>query len=263
MKVTLLVTFLLLTLTTGFAAGGNGNLIFSDSFEAPPVQEQGRPLGDTGVTTCGNATHNDLPCNITSFPGQDGDYGRDINANDGNNNGTASFSYTKLDSNGVALPNQAASYLSSPWSCVRDETSGLIWEVKTSSGLHAAQHTYSWYHSDASLGMEENGGHCVDNNNCDTEKYIAAVNAARLCGHSNWRLPSQQELLSIINYGSTQAPLLDSNFFPNTGQTQSYWSSQHLPRFNRSRFVNFATGITGNTDTLATLGVRAVSAGGR
>ena len=263
MKVTMPVTLLALTLTTGFAAGGSDNLIFSDAFEAPPVQEQGRPLSDTGITTCGNATRNNLPCNIASFPGQDGDHGRDANANDGNNNGTASFSFTKLDANGTALSDQTASYTSTPWRCVRDENSGLIWEVKTTNGLNAAQHIYSWYYTDINSMRAENQGNCVDNNNCDTEKYIAAVNTTRLCGLRNWRLPTQKELLSLVNYGSSQAPLLDANFFPNSEQAQIYWSSQYLQTFNHSRFTNFATGGTGDADTSTALSVRAVSAGGQ
>lgn len=70
-----------------------------------------------------------------------------------------------------------------------------------------------------------NGGTCVDTASCDTEKFVAAVNAAGLCGHSDWRLPSRDELFGLLD-GTTGSFGLSSAWFPNSPTTnQTYWSA--------------------------------------
>ena len=50
-------------------------------------------------------------------------------------------SYTKLDANGNDLPNDATE-----WIMVRDNVTGLIWEVKTNDGsVHDKGKTYTIY----------------------------------------------------------------------------------------------------------------------
>ena len=52
-------------------------------------------------------------------------------------------SYTKLDAQGNDLDDSAAS-----WTMVRDNVTGLIWEVKTDDGsVHDKDNTYTWYDS--------------------------------------------------------------------------------------------------------------------
>jgi hypothetical protein len=58
-------------------------------------------------------------------------------------------SYTKLDNNGNPLPDSAAF-----WPMVKDNVTGLIWEVKQNSdgvanyaNPHDADNTYTWYDS--------------------------------------------------------------------------------------------------------------------
>ena len=96
------------------------------------------PLNDTGITWSGNyASGNNTECIASTTPdgdnvvaAQDCSHGRDATHND-DSDGHAGFSYTKLDSNGVPLANQNADYATTPWACVRDNVTGLIWEVKT------------------------------------------------------------------------------------------------------------------------------------
>lgn len=193
----------------------------------------GSALNDTGVTTCSNGVSNALACNSAVlgtdvFPRQDAEHGRDVIGN-ADADGEAGFSFIKLDANGVPLADQSVAFSVTPWDCVQDNVTGLTWEVKTDAdGLRDKDWTLTWF---VSIGFEdggdqgtENGGVCVDAVNCDTEKYIAAVNAAGTCGLSDWRLPSRSELLSVIHYGVTAAPLFDSAFFPNAS-SEAYWST--------------------------------------
>ncbi len=74
------------------------------------------PVPDTGQTKCydDNGTVINCPSKGQSFYGQDGSF--NINTP----------SYTKLDKDGNALPVTATS-----WSMVKDNVTGLIWEMKT------------------------------------------------------------------------------------------------------------------------------------
>jgi len=198
-------------------------------------------LNDTAVQVCANDVSATAGCPQNGFPGQDGEFGRDADpATNGNGDGLAGFSFTKLDANGNALVNQGGSYFTNPWSCAVDEVTGLVWEVKSlfindpieDNDLHSARWTYTWYNStglsDGGDAGTENGGSCIDADNCDTEKYIAAVNAENYCGFSDWRLPTIDELYTIVD--NRNASLRhDTTYFPNTtlgnsgtGQT---WSS--------------------------------------
>jgi hypothetical protein len=192
-----------------------------------------RALNDTGLTLCADATSGGKSCAQTAvFPGQDAQFGRDA-TNNGNTDGDAGFSFTKLDASGVPLANQAAQFTVTPWDCVRDEVTGLQWEVKTDNGgLRDKDWTYSWFNStgvnDGGSAGTANGGACVDTSNCDTEKYVSAVNAAGLCGRNDWRLPTREELQSIVNISQfNTAPRYDIDFFPNPppSLTLAHWTS--------------------------------------
>lgn len=134
--------------------------------------------------------------------------------------------YTKLDAFGNALEEDA-----SEWSCVRENTMGRVWEVKTSDGgVHDAGHTFSWYSpniEDENKGVE-NAGVCADPSNCDTEKYVSQVNAMSLCGFNDWRLPIYGELL-FIKHGVIFPFLTNVNeYFPSTSNNSDngYWSAE-------------------------------------
>lgn len=118
-----------------------------------------------------------------------------------------------------------------PWACVLDNKTGLTWEVKTATpGLHAGTNTYTWYSRDENTngGVEgkRNGGVCTGSD-CDTESFIAAVNAERLCGYADWHLPSKDELRTLVDVTVRMpGPTLPVDYFPNTQNSKfGYWSA--------------------------------------
>jgi hypothetical protein len=200
------------------------------SAEALIVNDDGfylntQPLNDTGVIACEtSASNRPQSCSgKNTFAAQDAHFGRDAKAMAGelykDGGGWAGFDFTKLNSRGEDLGNAA-----SQWDCVRDNRTGLIWEVKTDDdGLRDRFSTYSWYFSQQQIltGGDvgtANGGQCGGGISCDTQSYIEAVNQTGLCGrNANWRLPTPEELRSINDYskGYNTRPTLDQDYFVN------------------------------------------------
>lgn len=213
-----------------------------------PTNSPTTKLNDTGIVTCSNATTNGLACPVTNFPGQDAQYGRDAQALAGTlqkvGGGNAGFDFTKLDSNGNPLPANA-----SAWQCVKDNVTGLIWEVKTDDGgLRDKDNTYSWYEPDNSKNGgnagTQNGGSC-NGSSCDTRGYIQSVNSQGLCGSSNWRMPNRNELLSIVD-NSRFGPAIDINYFPNSPASGVLSSSPEPFFLDRVWGVHFGNGVVGH-----------------
>jgi hypothetical protein len=237
-------------------------------------------LNDTGITLCGNYGYigqlkSTLNCADTGATqtssgtdqygnnvpaGQDAHFGRDALAASGQltkiGGGSAGFDFTKLDANGNDLAESATE-----WSCVRDNVTGLIWEVKDPSngivgdGLHDADDRYNWYSTDSSTnggheGSAADGAICFGYENadsttyCNTEAFVNRVNTAGLCGANDWRMPKKEELLSIVHYGSTPRNI-DTDYFPNT-VNDSYWSGSPCAVFSMglSWVVIFGIGET-------------------
>lgn len=179
----------------------------------------------------------------------------DIDAVDG-------FDYTKISNSGAALGNEAA-LGSGPddWACTRDDVTGLIWELKTADGgLRDKRHTYTWY--DSVYGGTADGGKCYVSGRCDTEKYIADINALpqRLCGANDWRLPSHEELLSIVGEGRFN-PAGDRFFFPDTSSSFFRSRATYAYRSGSAWFLHFSNGYSYSNGRSVRLRVRAVRGG--
>ncbi len=126
--------------------------------------------------------------------------------------------YQKVtQSGGFLLPWQG------PWACVMDKKTGLLWEVKTDDeSIHDADWTYSWFNGKTG---EPNKGDCFyQNGRCDTAAFVARTNHQHLCGLKNWRLPTPQELISLMepNDRPNQAQIA-SDFFPRI-HNSGYWT---------------------------------------
>jgi len=207
-------------------------------------------LPDTGITKCYDDTK-EIPC---PQPGQDY-YGQDGNYN------INPMSYTKLDAAGKDLPDSATS-----WVMVRDNNTGLIWEMKTSkdgvknyADPHDADNTYTWYDPNPAT----NGGNAgTAGNGTDTQDFIDALNTAKFGGYSDWRMPSIEELRSIVDY-SYPGPIINKNYFPNTIFFY-YWSSSSEASTSYYAWrmdFHSGTGAACYTDKPTSFFVRAVRGG--
>ena len=141
-------------------------------------------------------------------------------------------SYTKLDGSGNPLSDSATS-----WNMVKDNVTGLIWEMKTNkdgvinyNNPNDADNTYSW--SDKEGGYEG-----PPDKGKGTQDFINALNSANFGGYSDWRLPTLKELSSIVNYDNpSPGPTINSTYFPNT-QSSFYWTSTPSPGYDYRAWV--------------------------
>lgn len=206
-------------------------------------------LNDTGLMVGGNAPNgNNADCSGETIAQQDCSVGRDAQSGlTKMGAGMAAFDFTKLGADGqpLAIQNQAwdksgSELTGSRWSCVKDNVTGLIWEVKTddakASALRSKQDVFSWYHSQSATNGGNVGALSADKEECfgytagdaasycHTEGYVNRVNSTALCGITAWRLPSLNELQSIAHFGQVD-PAIDHHFFPNTLSTGAWTSS--------------------------------------
>ena len=126
--------------------------------------------------------------------------------------------YTKLDCSGNELPDSATS-----WITLRDNVTGLIWEMKTDDDtIHDSRKEFYWYDSNTATNGGNAGTPGDDNN---TENFIKVLNEANYGGFSDWRLPTREELHTIVIEGmQPPGPTINTNYFPNTSSF-FYWSS--------------------------------------
>jgi alpha-tubulin suppressor-like RCC1 family protein len=176
-------------------------------------------IPDTGQTKCYDHEKEILCPN----PGEDF-YGQDASYN------INPQSFTKLDAQGNELPDSATE-----WTMVRDNITGLIWEVKTDDGsIHDKDNTYTWYDSNP----ETNGGDAgTEGDGTDTEDFIKMLNDIKYGGFNDWRLPTMKELISLANFGKAGPPI-NTSYFPKT-KSVLYWSCNY-----KASSVKNALGVT-------------------
>ena len=202
-------------------------------------------LNDTGIAVEGqNSFFNSSICgDPILFPSvrlQDCHFGRDSDPNLGRDNleesgvdfgsdidGEDGFSFLKVGASGEPLPVSTTT----PHACVKDNVTGLMWEVKTPSdsvGLHNRGNTYTWYNTNPSTNGGRPGvagGGTCSGSVCDTQGFVTAVNSTGLCGYNDWRMPTVTELQGLLNYNNVvNGVTLDSEFFPNAIDSL-FWSA--------------------------------------
>lgn len=182
-------------------------------------------LNDTGIVACADAATNGLACPQASFPNQDADLGRD-----------ASFLVTGLGGNRLTAFIQTAY---GGGNVIQDSVTGLQWEGKTTDGgLRDSNATFTWLNNNGATNGGAAGtaalGVCAAvPGGCDTENYVLAVNAAVLGGFTDWRLPTAQELSTLVDAGAaapaSQATLANQvaaeywTASPKAGDTTGAW----------------------------------------
>ncbi|CAK0744925.1 conserved exported hypothetical protein [Gammaproteobacteria bacterium] len=218
-------------------------------------------LNDTGQTTCFDGSSM-VGCSETStgdsssYPRQDGRFGRDALAGAAKltkkGAGDVGFDYTKIANDGSALPDTAThGTAAKDWACTKDNTTGLVWEVKTTDGgLRDQGWYYSWYSTDSNSnggnpgypGHDFNCGYTLSQ--CNTSAYVAAVNTKSLCGSNKWRVPSVSELQGIVHFGK-MVPSIEPSFFEPSAFSNSSWSwtaSNYAPDAGFAWVVYFTDG---------------------
>ncbi len=133
--------------------------------------------------------------------------------------------------------------------CVIDNSTNLMWEVKTDEAVGALpdfrdkDYGYNWGTDGKTAGsaatanlLDTSKPPCQASGTlltkCATDAYVRAVNAAALCGYTNWRLPTTTELLGLIDTTRSARPFI----YPALGSTSSdpevqgqavrgYWAS--------------------------------------
>lgn len=102
--------------------------------------------------------------------------------------------FNKLDNQGKELAANTAK-----WAMVRDNSTGLFWEIKTEDGsIHDKNKGYTW--------------------NTANKKFIAQLNKMKFGGFSDWHLPTTDEFNSIYQKG--EEPYIDQTYFPHTLPTR-------------------------------------------
>ena len=149
------------------------------------------------------------------------------------------------------VPNGASTYALTE--CVKDNSTGLIWEGKTASPATSrlGTSTYTNYDSTTSAQKWVGGITYANPTQADIDAttnsigYRTSVNASNLCGYNDWRLPTKDELAGIL--ASSGSPSIDTTWFPNT-QASYYWtSSPYVGVSGYAWYVSFDSGyVNGN-----------------
>jgi hypothetical protein len=152
--------------------------------------------------------------------------------------------YVKIANSGLPLDAKA-----DRWECVEDKKSKLTWEVKKNDGgIRDKDYSYTWLRgNDGVIKGLSNGGRCKGGVKCDTYSYVRAMNEQKLCGYSDWRLPTRKEMETLVDYNNTgNEATIDKTYFPETVPSW-YWTATENPRRdNFAWYVLFRNGIALN-----------------
>ena len=140
--------------------------------------------------------------------------------------------------------------------CVKDNKTGLVWEGKPASGTRVASNYYTNF--DTTGTTQKTGSTLTQadlNLGTNSVGYKNSVNTSALCGYTDWRMPTVDELVGILDRSQATSLYIDSTWFPNTDSAGNalthYWTSVVGTNSTEARTVYFTYG--GNVSTLRTL----------
>jgi hypothetical protein len=162
-----------------------------------------------------------INCPTTATPntGTNDFYGQDANYS------INPRSYSKLGYGG--------SVVTENWKMVKDNRTGLIWEVKGAGAAdpsfpNNSGNTYTWANT--------------------TADFLDKLNATGYGGYQDWRLPTAKELATIINCGKSN-PAIDADaktgYFLNM-KADHYWTA--TSKSSAAYYVDFKTGAVSAED---------------
>ena len=151
--------------------------------------------------------------------------------------------------------------------CMQDTFTGLMWELKSTDNtdFQYADSIFSWYNpvenqNGGEAGTPGDSSSCaaaLDTFICDTNQYVIKANETGLCGFNDWRLPTLQELNTLVNYAYKTAPddlMIDTAKFPNSfnvsdpGTAIPYWTSTPAAVIKQIWTIDMRSGVAQPVD---------------
>lgn len=108
--------------------------------------------------------------------------------------------------------------------CVKDNVTGLVWEGKPADDSERGASKLYAYEPQ-------------DEGDLSLAQYLSHVNASRLCGFGDWRIPTVAELMTLLDFGvGAGSPSINGRWFPNT-RPSAYWTSDIVQIDDNYNFV--------------------------
>lgn len=146
--------------------------------------------------------------------------------------------FVKVDPKGTEIEENDG-----PWHCIKDNEQRLYWMVgRDDESPFDSYWTYSWYSSSLHIGEPHKGSCFYKTPGCNVSDIVAQANLQKVCGLSTWRLPTSQELLSLVQPPTKpEGPYIQSGFFPHTHKGD-YWSSNAAEALTIKAFTHLNQG---------------------
>ncbi|EGQ7964301.1 fibronectin type III domain-containing protein [Vibrio vulnificus] len=218
---------------------------FQIAHKGTPSAQFNVRIGDAGLTNS-HRFDSDFGCDPMSG------YARNSNAD-----GYQSLSFLKIDAQGERLARQDLPYIATPHSCTVESKTGRTWAVPNSE-MEEGDRIRHWYgidnrylHGDnLAVSDDQYNGFCVALNGdvysqdkahqCTVNQLVQRANESKLCGISEWRLPTYEETLNILTLKGKPQLNFDDDYFPHLDGNM-LWMKQENPDVQTHANLLFAT----------------------
>jgi Protein of unknown function (DUF1566) len=251
------------------ASGGTKQLGYRQIDLVPaivePIYTGNLPDSGIGVDHCYGAG-SDMLISCTSAPAlalnskQDGMVGRDVTA-PAAMDGKLGFSYSNVP--------KPAGGVYAKTECVKDNITGMTWEGRPTSGVRSNQNLTNFNSTSEPQNWDVTVNALVTVTQAEIDAitnsvgYQSYVNSIALCGYTDWRLPSIDEVDSIIDATNMPFAHLDTTWFPNSALNIWSRTANVNPQFPGRAWlsINSNEGSPSSEYRYFTQGVRLVRGG--